>query len=396
MKWLFSFMILSILAYVSPTYAYIIAVPANQPALKYNEPTRILIPGRGTDLALLPQMTALSRAAVYLRSFPKDQIIMISVIENDYNEDILKAAGWKLIVNNDVILETKTVLAEVTKFSAIQSFEMFAHSGPIRGFQMDGDSHVAIRFDPREPEVAQLRSHFAPGAYAILSGCNSGWSMAQNLAKQWNIAVAGTFTESQFELLHSNGQYYVGASKFAPNSRWADENPTLGTACGLGGCTRMRPNNRSYVGWWGNFDGPLIGHFKFFCPLSVKECEKRMAYSLYGFLAEKPLQADSNLDDFRAVAMEYLCPVSKNRKTTNECYKKLALLETDKGDKKIFFTEGNEQLSCDLRGCKAKIECDLPNHHCLVTERVSQNSTTLADEYLHLINGFKAIVAEGI
>jgi hypothetical protein len=96
--------------------------------------------------------------------------------------------------------------------------------------------------------------------------------------------------------------------------------------------------------------------------------------------------------------MEYLCPLSKNRVDTNECYKQLALIEAGKGNKKVFFNDDNDQLMCDLHTCKANIECNLDDnvHHCTISDRISENSTTLADEYLHLINGYKAIIAEGI
>jgi hypothetical protein len=401
-----------------PSHAYILATPKDQPELDYNKPTRILVAGRGTDLALLPQMTALSRAAVYLRNFPDEQIVLISVLENRSNKRLLASAGWVLMVDNKVTLETKTVVEEAKKFAAIRSFELFAHSSATRGFQMDGTSHEAIRFEPflasesfnpeiPNPEVESLKDHFAPGAYAILSGCNSGWAQAQKLAKMWNIAVAGTFTESQFELLHSDGHFYVGETKFAPNRNWAKRNSILDSDCSLYGCTRMRPNNKSYAGWWGQFDGDFVAHFKFFCPLSVHECQKRMALSLYGFLAEKPLRPDSTLEEFSTAAKEYLCPLSKDRRITKKCFDGLAQLETDKnkvwpgadlGDRTVYYNEQGGQLVCTLHGCRARIECDVRDkkHHCVVSDRVSKNSRTLAWEYWHLINGFRSLAEEGI
>lgn len=403
---------------IESSHAYIVAVPKDQAAIDYSKPTRVLVAGRGTDLALLPQMTALSRAAVYRRNFPDEQIVLISVLENKSNKRTLDASGWKLEVQNKMTLETTTVVAEAKKFTAIRSFEMFSHSSPTRGFQMDGTSHVAIRLEPflesekfspeiPNPEVESLKDHFAPGAYAILSGCNSGWAMAQKLAKMWNIAVAGTFTESQFEKLHSDGHFYVGETKFAPNKNWAIRNANLDSDCSLYGCTRMRPNNRSYVGWWGNFDGEFVGHFKFFCPLGVHECQKRMALSLYGFLAEKPLRANSSLEDFKAVAKEYLCPLTKDRKLTKECFAGLDQLETDRnkilpganlGDRSVHYNENNGQLVCTLHGCHAKIECDVRDikHKCEVEDRVTKNANTLAFEYWHLVNGFRSLNEEGI
>lgn len=383
--------------FLSVSQAYIIAVPSHQLNIKYDQPTRIFLSGRGTNLGLQLQLASLSRAKMYQQNFPLDQLVMITVIENSKHEQFLKKSGWTIIKNNTEILETKTVLHEVKKFSQIKSFEIFGHSSAIRGFQTDGDYYKSIRFDPREPEVATLKSHFAPGAYAVLLGCNSGWSIAQKLAKEWNIAVAGSFSESHFERLHSDGRYYVEKDSEAPNSRWAENNTFLDSNCDYGGCTRLRPNNRRYIGWWGDFNGPLVGHFKFFCHLNTQECQKRMAHSLYGFVAQTQLTIHSNLNDFRKVAMEYLCPVSRDRVSTKKCYENLAQLETSSGNKTVHFIEKNEQLVCDLKSCQAKIKCDFENenHSCTITDRVSQNSTTLADEYLHLINGFKTLQKDG-
>ncbi|MCB0411118.1 MAG: hypothetical protein KDD22_01245, partial [Bdellovibrionales bacterium] len=235
----------------------------------------------------------------------------------------------------------------------------------------------------------------------------SGWAMAQRLAKLWNIAVAGTFTESQFELLHSDGHFYAGDVRFAPNKKWAIRNEDLGSNCSLYGCTRMRPNNKSYQGWWGVFDGAFVSHFKFFCPLKVHECQKRMALSLYGFLSENSLRPDSTLEEFSVVAKEYLCPVSKDRNITEECFEGLDELETDVskvepganlGDRSIEYNQNGEQLYCTLHGCFANIECDTTDktHTCEITDQSSKRSRTLAWEYWHLINGYKSLAKEGI
>lgn len=393
---LLSFTCLALLG--EPAHAYIVAVPADQPPLDHSRPTHILIPGRGTNLALQPQLAALTRGELYQKNFVGDQVVMISVLEHKDNERFLNRAGWKLIVKNNVILETGSVLAEVEKFTQIRSFEMFGHSSALRGFQMDGDYKTSIRFDPREERVWDLRDNFAPGAYAILYGCNTGWRIAQVLAEKWQIAVAGTFTETQFERLHSNGQYYVEGKQFAPSLRWADTNSELENRdCDLGGCTRMRPNNLSYAGWWGNFAGPLLTHFKFFCPLKVQDCQMRMAASLYAYAAEKPLSPDSDYEHFKDVAKQFLCPLSKDRKITEDCYKQLGLIDQGKGNHYVHFVGGgNQQLVCDLRGCKANIDCNLDDkvHKCKISDRVWVNSTTLVDEYMHLLNGYRMLFVQ--
>lgn len=336
---------------------------------------------------------------------------MISVFENSYNEALLLDSDWQFITNDHVVLETQAVLREVLKFNNIKSLEMYGHSSAIRGFQMDGDYDTSIRFDRRNDiegfeieghdidrplKIGDLKSHFSSDAYALLYGCNSGWIMAKEFSDKWNIPVAGTFTEANFEILHSDGHFYIGDNTYAPNSSWAKYNPNLENhqSCDFGGCIRMRPRNHHYQGWWGNFDGPLVGHFKFFCPLDTQTCEKRMALSLYGFMAENPLSQNSDIDHFRKVLKEFLCPIDKGKVITQACYEELERLDNGNGDKFMSFINGNDQLVCNLKECQVKMECDIPNHNCVLTNFKSENSTTLADEYMHYIKGFNLIKAE--
>jgi hypothetical protein len=376
---------------LSQAQAYFVAVPAQQGAINYNKSVRILFSGRGTDLGEQPQLSALGRAQLYKRNFPQDQIVLISVLENATNEASLLRKGWTFVTSNNLKLETQSGSKELLKFNNIRSLEFFGHNSPSLGTQADG---LGFRYDFRDPIVASLASHFAPGAYAIIHGCNSGWLNAQSLSNKWNIVVGGSFTGTRFERLHSDGHFYVDEENRAPNQDWATFNPDLNVKCSEGGCLRMRPMFSHYAGKWGNFQGPLVSHYKFFCQLNERDCEKSMAESLYGFLAERSLNRNSSFAEFSQVAKEWLCPIYKVRKTVDECYKELDEIEAGRGNMLISYVVNDAQLTCTLKSCQAVMTCD--DHTCQVTNRSSKNSSTLAQEYLHLLNGFRALQADGL
>lgn len=391
MKSFFVFL-LAALGFTQGAFAYFVAVPADQSSLKFDQATRILVSGRGANLGMQPQLSALGRAQLYKRNFPGEQIVLISVLEDARNEAMLIKNGWVFIVNNSQQFETDVASKEILKFQKIRSLEFFGHNSPSLGTQTDG---LGFRFDFRKPVVASIASRFDKGAFAMIHGCNSGWILAQNLSKVWGIAVAGSFTGTRFEHLHSDGHFYVFDERKAPDTNWAKVNADLdGEKCASGACMRMRPSYSHYNGKWGDFQGPLLHHYKFFCQLEETECEKRMAISLYGFLAEKSLKRTSSFADFKEVAQQYLCPVYKDRKITEDCIAQLNEIEVGRGKPTVSYVVGDEQLSCNLKSCTGVMTCD--DHTCKINSRISKNSNTLAQEYLHLLNGFRALEGQGL
>lgn len=410
MKSLFTLFLLC-LGFTQDAFSYIVAVPRGQGTLNFSQPTRILVSGRGTDLSTQPQLSALSAAKLYKINFPEEQLVLISVLERrklgggkedngDANRALLLRAGWTFIVDNNEKFETKSATNEILKFSRIRSLEFWGHNSAHLGVQTDG---LGYRFDFRDPIMKEITPLFDRGAFASIHGCNGGWIIAQQMSALWNIPFSAAFTETQFENLHSDGHFYVYAQSSAPNMSWATSNPDVkANDCANGGCLRMRPDDRRYIGKWGDFAGPFLNHYKFFCHLDEKECEKRMALSLYGFVAEKSLKQNSTYEDFQRVAKEYLCPLSIDRAITNNCFKQLDLVAQGKADRTKFYEETtsyeadpkNAQLACSLKSCKAKIVCD--DHTCKLSERVGKGSTTLSDEYIHLLRGFKFLQAEGL
>lgn len=373
--------------------AYFIATPGAKSVIDFSKPTRILLSGRGTDLGIQPQSSALGRALLYQRNFPQDQIILLSVFENPANKPNLVQGGWKITTENETKLDTKSALPELFKFKKIRSLELFGHNSPSLGTQTDG---LGYRFDALRPEVVSLAPNFTSDAYAIFHGCNSGWLIAQSLSASWKIPVAGSFTGTRFERLHSDGHFYVATDSKAPSPAWAKSNPEFGVKCSQGGCLRMRPSYTAYDGKWGNYEGAMLPHYKFFCQGETRDCEKRMALSLYGYITDKSLSNSSSFEDFKRVARDSLCPVYADRKVTEHCHAELESVEKGGGNPNASYVWvsktqplGGEQLKCTLKACTGQMKCD--DHSCTIEGRSSENAMTLAQEYAHFIRGYRAL-----
>ncbi|MGZ3797823.1 MAG: hypothetical protein ACXVB1_15740, partial [Pseudobdellovibrionaceae bacterium] len=245
------------------------------------------------------------------------------------------------------------------------------------------------RFDPNYSGLSKLKSKFTADSYALIHGCNSGWLMASQLSELWGIPVAGAFTGTRFERLHSDGHFYVYQKDRAPNEEWAEKN-LEGRSCLAGGCFRMRPGYSPYSGSWGDFqDSPLLNYYKFFCiKNSVEDCEKRMALSVLAFVSDKQVSLNHSLEEFKDQVKSFLCPVYADRKITLQCFEALEQSLRD-GSKTVSFVVNQRQLACDLKSCNTHMTCT--EDGCTV-ERINvgipEPATTLVDDFNHYLNGF--------
>lgn len=371
--------------------AYFVAYLGDRSNFSYDRPTHILLSGLGTNLGTLPQLSALGKALRYRSLFPERQVILISVFENNRNQASLKAQGFEFLVNNYFALNTRMALGQLLKFSRIQSLEIFGHNAPDSGTQTDGPGQ---RFDPNYPGLSKLKSKFTSDSYALIHGCNSGWIIAPQLSTLWGIAVAGAFTGTRFERLHSDGHFYVYQNDKAPDGNWAEKNID-GQSCQAGGCVRMRPMYSPYDGDWGDFSpSPLVNFYKFFCTQnSMEDCEKRMALSLLAFVSDKHVSANHSLEEFKDQVKSFLCPVYADRKITLQCFEALEQ-SLRGGSKTVHFTVNQKQLACNLKACNVRLNCS--SEMCSV-ERVNagapEPAMTLVEEFNHYLNGFLKLQA---
>jgi len=207
--------------FAAKSHAYLVTSYNNQ-NLSFDKPTRILIAGGGENLGTLFQEVARGKAKKYSEQYPDQQIILITAEEPEINNvNILKNWGFFLQRKAYSIFNGRVFIDEVAKFKKIASIDIFSHSSAQYGIHLDGKAH---RLTTGTKKLESLNGHFMTNAYVILHGCNAGFKLAPYLSNIWGIPVAGAMTSTNFQKLHSDGQFYLTEDGFYPNSDWAKSN----------------------------------------------------------------------------------------------------------------------------------------------------------------------------
>jgi hypothetical protein len=375
--------------------AYFLASPAK--SLDLNLPVHVLISGRGQDLGRQPQLAALGVAARIQDAHPTEQLVILSVFEDETNRASLQAKGLTILkVDESVPFNTSSLMPELLKFKKIASLQFFGHNSPSLGTQTDGPGQ---RFDFRERVVAQLAGHFTNDGFVFIHGCNAGWIIAPLLSRELNVPVAGAFTGTQFEKLNADGDFYVADAIHTPNLNWATSNSesySSDRGCASGGCIRMRPANAPYNGHWGDLSNGGLGFYKFFCEKQTQsQCDRVMALSLINSLTTRNTDAKSTRAEFIEAAKDFVCPSSKDRVLSNECHQ--AMETALNGGSKVYSSfHSGSAIQCDFKTCAIHFACTTTGGaagigSCSVERTSKAPATTQTEEFLAYVRGFDAL-----
>ena len=367
----------------------------NSETLDLNKPTRLLVVGNGDDLGLLFDEVAKAKALKYQENYPQDQIALIAINEKELgSERVLKRYGFTIQRNDSSTLDGKEFIKEASKFKKIASLDIFSHSSAQFGIHLDGRAN---RLNINTKGLEALKPNFMKDAYAYLHGCNSGFNLAPFLSATWGIPVAGSMTSTNFQQLHSDGNFYLTEEGYAPNTDWAKTNTLsydVQTECKGGTCLRLKPDNTPYVGFWGAYREGGLPFYKFFClKNSEADCLRVMAKSMLSHTLTANLKKDSSLDLYKKAVIDFLCPISSKKDLRGECEAKLeeALLTGD-----MTYNPFSRQLvECDFKSCKVEIECEkvlftgVPKPGtCELKNRTTTPATTLVREYKAYLAAF--------
>jgi hypothetical protein len=377
------------------SHAYLVSA-LNTDKLDPNAPTHILVAGAGDDLGTQFQQVARAKALKYIELYPNEQIVLISHDEPDGdNIALLKGWGFQLIKKDHSTFNGKSFIEEAMKFNQIATIDIFSHSSAQYGIHLDGKAH---RLTINTSGVEKLKGHFTKDAYAFIHGCNSGFNLAPFLSNLWEIPVAGSMTSTNFQKLHSDGNFYLTEQGFFPNAEWATTNektfaqPVPCTKDGT--CIRLKPDNNPYIGFWGEYHDGGLPFYKFFCiKTEITQCKKIMARSMMAFNATTNISFKSSLAEFKKVLFDFLCPVNSTKDLRGECAAALESSLTSKDETYNPFSQ--EQIECDFISCKAEIKCDkVPltgvnkPGTCVLSNDFGHNATTLVREYKAYLQGF--------
>ncbi|MGE0527805.1 MAG: hypothetical protein AB7P49_12125, partial [Bdellovibrionales bacterium] len=342
-------------------------------------PTHLLVAGHGGAMGTLFQNAAASRAKKYADLFPTHQIILIAVNEMDdeQNGALLGRWGFQVIAKRTRMLSAQNLASELYYSTAIASFDLYSHSNRERGAALDKDQYIT----PEAWELQSWRGKFTANAWAHIHGCNSGYYLAPALARLWRIPVAGSFTGTHFQRLHSTDEFYPNEKRLAPPGPFASSNVFSFSgpqACAKAGCLRMHPDPYAYWGEWGRFSHGL-GFYRFFCgSVPESECELRMALSLLGYIGKVNLRAESPIQEFKSVLWEYMCPINATEDVRARC-----VAESERA-----LSEGDRLYTPFL---SKSLQCG--HNYCWPPER-HEVSTAYMDTVRSFLRGFELLRKE--
>lgn len=343
--------------------------------------------------------SGVARAEKYKQLWPNDQVVIIGSPEvrgtdddkvfNDFNIPV-----YKFIKDS---FTPEVLISELQAFSKIASLDYYGHSSPW-ALKL-GKENAALTPSAYEKKLRALKGNFLPGAYVTLNGCNSGFSIAPDLSKFLEIPVTGSLTGTLFERIESDDFWYK-------ESDWTQENyVTINTAsfkedlsCVLGFCWRMKPSQYNYASYWGQFNEGGLNFYKFFCNFENSDgrCEKAMAKSLLSFPSVKAINENSSIEDFKAVAFDYLCTTYKNKNKFAACVEGITKA-INRGDM-VFQTNPGAELNCNFKTCNAVVVCKDKifgrgprGGSCKLKVEIQPNPTNAAQEMVSLLKGFKLL-----
>lgn len=376
-------------------HAYLITA-LNTDKVDFNKPTHILVAGAGDDLGIQFQLVARSKALKYNQLYPNDQIVLIAHDESEVdNKALLNVWGFQFIKKDHSAFNGKSFIEEAAHFTQIATLDIFSHSSAQYGIHLDGKAH---RLTLNTKGLEALKGHFTKDAYVFLHGCNAGFNLAPFLSEVWEVPVAGAMTSTNFQKLHSNGNFYLTEEGFYPSNDWAQTNektfaePVSCTKAGM--CTRLKPDNNPYVGFWGEYHDGGLPFYKFFCVKnSTKDCNRVMAKSLLSFIATSNINQNSSFEDYKNVLFDFLCPINPAKNLRGECA--AALEKSLTGGDLTYNPFSQEQVECDFKSCQVEIKCDkviitgvYKPGTCTLANLAGHNATTLTREFKAYIDGF--------
>jgi hypothetical protein len=309
-------------SYFSWANAYVVTTYKND-LIRYNWPTRILVAGEGKEQDTQFQEVANGKALKYSELYPAEQVVLISKNESKFfntNKKLLQSWGFFIQSEKKSTFSGEALIKELLKFKKITSIDFFTHGTAQYGLFLENNHN---RFSVETLGIEKLRGHFSEDAYIIMHGCNTGFVLAPFLSNKLDIPVSASMTSTDFQRLHSDGEYYLTSKGYFPSSDWARKN-TISfnneNSCRSGKCIRLKPDNHPYVGYWGEYTDGGLPFYKFFClNNSSEQCNRVMAKSLFSFIGTTNLKFNSSLAEYKKALVDFLCPISAKRDIRGEC-----------------------------------------------------------------------------
>ena len=345
--------------------------------------------------------SGIARAEKYKQLNPDQQVVIMSSPELRGTDDEKVFSDFNVPVIKFIkdSFTPEVLFSELRPFTKIASLDFYGHSSPW-ALKL-GKSDAALTPSAYAKKLKALKANFLPDAYVTLNGCNSGFSIAPDMSKYLELPVSGSLTGTLFERIESDGRWYKELDWTKENYVTTNEFSYEDTlSCSLGLCWRMKPSQYNYSSYWGHFKEGGLNFYKFFCNFddTTSKCEKAMARSLFTFPSVKNINEKSSVEDFTAVAFDYICSTYKNKNKFDECVN--GITEAIARGDLVYKTQPGQQpeLNCTFKGCNASVVCKDKifgsgprGGTCTLNVKNSTPPTNAAQEMVSFLKGIKLL-----
>lgn len=382
---------LTIILCVFSINIYAAFIASNNSKLDPKLPTHVLIAGNPDKLGELFIYSLLTKAKIYLEKSPTEQIVIIG--RND-DKKYVKDAGFQVLDNSLGLLKPSIIKSAIKNLKNISSIDIYAHSNALSGVSMDTNTWVYILLNEKDDLWNEVAKKINPSSFIFIHGCNAGIKLAPLLASKLKIAVLAALTSTDFQYIYQDSFW---SFDYNSDKNYKSSNNNLNfsqpKSCGMY-CTRMKPDNSSYKGYWGDWTAGGYPTFKLFCGSNENEnCELGALEAIYSFpSAMRYSEIKLSLDNFKDQLTEFMCPFAFNNEKQEVCRKNLEnSLTTDIASTYSPFK--GKTLVCDRVKCKAHFKCSSLNSafnpgECKLESETNEESTSFTDEYKFYLSIF--------
>lgn len=355
--------------------------------------THIIISGKGLEVGDQWLRAAHTQALLFKDKDVHGAIRVIGAIENDRTLKMLSQWGYQNIQVFEQNFSGPRLNDLLLRNSRIASIDWIGHNGAILGFVLEDYSNRFFLNDARA--MAPLAARMTKDSYVRIMGCNTGWTLAPEMAKALRVPVAGTFTFADIQKLHETREWFYHDEGRYPGGVFLKRNEVSYVTpidCSYdGGCMRLKPVNINYQGKHGNYGG-TVPFNKFFCAdLPLADCQRRMALSLTQHPSTTHFSSRPSQAQFIQVLADFFCPASKDVTKREACA--LAISNHVRGVKllnKTFTTSSGPTITCNMRKCEVVKDCSSGTCVMMGTGEPG-TATTFVDELNSYVQGYQLL-----
>ena len=367
-------------------------IASNNSKINPDLPTHVMIAGHPDKLGELFIYSLVTRAKVYLEKSSNEQILIIGRNED---KEAVRRAGFIIVETKSGVMKPNTIKSAIKNIKIISSFDIYAHSNALSGASIDTNSWVTQLLNEKDDLWDEVALKINKSSFVFIHGCNAGIKFAPILAKKLKIAVFAALTSTDFQYIYDDlfwsFDYNIKSNQLNKKNNF---NYSDTKSCGMF-CTRMKPDNSSYKGHWGNWSAGGYPTFKLFCGTNDNtNCEEGALEGIYTFPGTIQYK-DTKLQliEFQKQLIDFMCPFSHDSEKQAACSESLENSLTDKTLATYSPFKGTT-LVCDRVSCKAHFNCSgmkaaFNPGACILVSETQEQSTTFTDEYEYFINIFK-------